>query len=149
MRLVVRTFASAMWVAAVGVARSGSAMAKRRGAPRRVRRGCCSDRGGRRRAQPAAPPKVRSKTPDPRMIPVLLAQGRACLAAEAFKPARDAYMDVLTIDPKNAAAQADLGYTYLRMEDFPRATKALSRDTGPAAVAVDGAQRFGRVDPHK
>src|SRR4051794_8116787 len=126
MRLVARKFASAIWVAAVGLAPVGVAMAQAtKVPPGGSGAGAAPTLAGAGAPKPAVAPRVRSKTPHPRMVPVLLAQGRAALAAEAFKPARDAYMDVLAIDPKNAAAQADLGYAYLKMEDFSRATKAL------------------------
>src|SRR4051794_32496579 len=98
MRLVVRTFASAMWIAALGIAPVGIATAQATKAPGGGSGAALAPGAPAAGApKPAVGRKVRSKTPDPRMVPVLLAQGRAALAAEAFKPARDAYMDVLAI----------------------------------------------------
>ena len=160
MRLVARKVASGMWIVAVGiVAPVGFAMAQATKAPPGGTGAAASGapaaavapvpRGRRRPSRAAAVRRAGAEALDPRTIPLLLAQGRAALGAEAFKPARDAYMDVLAIDPKNLAVQADLGYVYLKLEDFPPRDQGAGRRHGRAAAgAVHAAQRVGGADPH-
>jgi thioredoxin-like negative regulator of GroEL len=70
--------------------------------------------------------------------------GQTALTDGDFKAARDAFSDVIALEPRNSAALASLGYAYLKLDDFPApATHSMrpSPRRRGAAVAVAGAQR--------
>ena len=64
---------------------------------------------------------------DPRTLPALLEQGREAMRAGVLKAARDAFLDVLSLDRKNAEALAGAGTAYLHMGDFPKARPLLEQ----------------------
>jgi tetratricopeptide (TPR) repeat protein len=74
----------------------------------------------------AAPLKLAPKRAvDPREITALTQQGEAAMAAGEFVDARDAFADLLSVDPKSALAGRGLGYAYLKLDKPTRAVKPL------------------------
>jgi len=84
---------------------------------------------------PAAPSKpatapVTAAEKAKRTAEVLLVQGTDALTLGDFKAARDCFVDVIQVDPRNRQALASVGYCYVQLDDIPRATRSLE-----AAVA--------------
>ena len=65
------------------------------------------------------------KAVDPREITALTQQGEAAMAAGEFTDARDAFADLLSVDPKSTLAGRGLGYAYPKLDKPVRAVKPL------------------------
>lgn len=60
-----------------------------------------------------------------RTVEVLLLHGSDALALGDIKTARDCFVDVIQIDPRNRDALAMVNYCYIKLDDIPRATRSL------------------------
>lgn len=60
-------------------------------------------------------------------VEALLTQGGEALAANEYKGARDAFLDVLQLDAKQSSAMLGLGYAYLQLNDNTRARDMIER----------------------
>ncbi len=81
--------------------------------------------------KPTAASRPAGSKADPRTIAILLSQGDDALAAQDFRAARDAFMDVMSLEPGNAHAQEGAAVAHVHLSDFPRARDELERSMGP------------------
>ncbi len=84
---------------------------------------------------PASPLKPKDKARQERNIAALLTQGMDALAASDFKAARDAFLDVLSLDPNQARALEGAGLAYLRLEDAAKARAMLEKASAISGTA--------------
>lgn len=60
-----------------------------------------------------------------RTVEVLLTHGSDAIALGDFKAARDLLVDAYQVDPRSRPVLEALGYTYVKLEDIPRAMRSL------------------------
>ncbi len=84
-------------------------------------------------AAPSASTRPTGEAARQKNLDALFDQARAALSLNDFKAARDGFADVLTLDPRNAAALSGQTYAYLKLDDFAHARAAVDR-----AVTVPG-----------
>jgi predicted Zn-dependent protease len=79
-----------------------------------------------------------------RSMTALMDQGQQALLAQDFKAARDAFSDLLTVDPRNQMATEGVTFAYVELGDYrhakPELEKALQLASPPSrSSAVNGA----------
>jgi tetratricopeptide (TPR) repeat protein len=89
---------------------------------------------------PAAPTAgaVGRAESDPVIFSALVGQGHDALRAGAFKAARDAFLDALSLDKKNPVALEGAGTAYLQLQDFPHARPLLEQAAEGAGTGGGG-----------
>jgi tetratricopeptide (TPR) repeat protein len=65
------------------------------------------------------------KTPDPRTIEALIAQGQSAMTAAEYGDARDAFKDALQVDHQNPLAARGLGFAYIALNKPVKALEPL------------------------
>lgn len=75
-----------------------------------------------------------TKKVDPKQITALIQQGTDALTVGDYKAARDTFMDVIQVDPRNGRGLHGLAVAYLHLNDIPKAVATIDK-----AVVVPGA----------
>src|SRR5689334_13029863 len=90
------------------------------------------------------PPKPATAAPNPankaKNVDALLQQGIDALSAGQYQPAREAFQDVVTLDPRNAKAQHGLALCMMAQKEIAKAAqlfdKAFNATTTPDRAMV-------------
>ncbi len=90
-------------------------------------------------SKPATTQGASTRPADARSVDALLKQGQDAILAQDYKAARDAFLDAVSLEPRNIRAVHGMALSLMYLGDFPRAQTYMERAMAASAGKPDRA----------